>query len=56
MYNFCRRTQVALLLLVFMAVAGCETVKGVTADVANTARNIRDIFSAGKTIHDTVQK
>jgi len=36
-----------LLLGVFL---GCETVKGVTKDVANTARNIRDIIGVGRDI------
>ena len=29
---------------------GCETAKGVTQDVANTARNIRDILGVGRDI------
>ncbi|MCK5493279.1 MAG: hypothetical protein KAJ14_09230 [Candidatus Omnitrophica bacterium] len=29
---------------------GCETAMGVTRDVANTARNIRNILSVGKDI------
>lgn len=29
---------------------GCETAMGVTRDVANTARNVRDILSVGKDI------
>lgn len=29
---------------------GCETVKGVTRDVANTARNVRDILGVGRDI------
>jgi len=36
-----------ILLGVFL---GCETVKGVTKDVANTARNIRDIIGVGRDI------
>ena len=36
-------------------VSGCEAVKGVTNDIANTARNVSDIFSAGKTIGDVVK-
>jgi len=29
---------------------GCETVTGITKDVANTARNIRDILGVGQDI------
>lgn len=29
---------------------GCETVKGITRDAANTARNIRDILGVGRDI------
>ena len=32
--------------------SGCETAAGITRDVANTARNIRDILGAGKDISD----
>jgi len=32
------------------ALLGCETAKGVTQDVANTARNIRDIIGVGRDI------
>jgi len=46
-----------LLISIFcvMVLTGCETVKGVTSDVANTARNVKDIFVAGKTISDVVR-
>ncbi len=30
--------------------SGCETATGVTRDIANTAKNIRDIFGAGRDI------
>ncbi len=36
-------------------ITGCETVKGVVNDVANTARNIGDIVTTGQTIKGVVK-
>ena len=44
-----------LMAFLVMVISGCETVKGVTNDIANAARNVSDIFSAGKTIGDVVK-
>ena len=39
-----------MLVLLLSVILGCETVKGVTQDVANTARNLRDIIGIGRDI------
>ena len=44
-----------IILLLLCTLLGCETVKGALRDTANTARNVRDIFSAGKTVHDVIK-
>ena len=33
---------------------GCETIKGVSRDTANTVGNIKDILVSGKTIKDVL--
>lgn len=43
-----------LVCVLSMALMGCETFKGAMNDIANTANNLRDIFTAGKTIKDIV--
>ena len=45
----------AVCLFMLAVLLGCETVNGVTRDVANTARNIRDILGLGKEI-DSITK
>jgi len=45
-----RRLSTGLWILILTALMGCETAKGVTADIANTARNIRDILGVGRDI------
>lgn len=44
-----------IILLLLTALTGCETVKGVTRDVANTARNISDIINTGRTIESVTK-
>jgi len=39
-----------LLIFVLSGLIGCETVQGVTKDIGNTARNIRDILGVGRDI------
>ena len=48
-----KRTFISIIGIILLgALLGCETAMGVTRDVANTARNIRDILSVGKDIDD----
>ncbi len=35
-----------------VVLCGCETVSGVSRDIGNTARNIRDVLGVGKEIRD----
>lgn len=37
-------------ILLLSVLLGCETASGITRDVANTARNIRDILGVGRDI------
>jgi len=37
-------------MLLLGVLCGCETANGITKDVANTARNIRDILGVGRDI------
>ena len=46
---------IASLMASVLMLVGCETARGVTKDVSNTARNVADIFKAGKTIHDVTK-
>lgn len=39
-------------LLVVLSLSGCNTVSGALEDVADTARNIRDIITVGQDIED----
>jgi len=41
--------------ILIFSLSGCETVKGFTTDVANTARNINDIIKAGSKIGDVIK-
>jgi len=41
---------VGISVLLLSVLLGCETAKGVTQDMANTARNIRDILGVGRDI------
>ena len=45
-----RRLNMGICILLLAALVGCETAKGVTRDMANTARNIRDILGVGRDI------
>jgi len=47
--------KILMSILCILLLTGCETIKGVTSDVANTARNLKDIVTAGKTISDVVK-
>jgi predicted small secreted protein len=49
-----KKPMFILVCVLSMALMGCETFKGAMNDIANTARNLRDIFTAGKTIKDVV--
>jgi len=45
-----RYLSIGICILLLTVLVGCETAKGVTADIANTARNIRDILGVGRDI------
>ncbi len=47
--------KILMSILCVMMLTGCETIKGVTSDVANTARNVRDIVVAGKIIRGVLK-
>ena len=34
------------------AILGCETINGVSKDIGNTARNLRDVLGLGREIGD----
>ena len=42
--------MLAMCAFLLLTLIGCETAKGVTRDMANTARNIRDILGVGRDI------
>ncbi len=43
-----------LCVAILMGCVGCETIKGVSRDTANTVGNIKDILVSGKTIKDVL--
>jgi len=47
-----KKVHRVVLLIFFATLIGCETLVGVTKDVGNTARNLRDIITLGKDIED----
>jgi len=47
-----KQTIIFFILTVFIFLQGCESFKGVTKDVANTANNIRSVINLGKDIND----
>jgi len=47
--------RIIFLVLCLAGLLGCETFKGAMSDIANTATNIREIFTTGKTIHDATR-